>query len=183
MDVYALRTTRSGAQNTPSMGPVPFQLTLYNRDDDWTISGIITQSGDDIAMLQCVQHSQSAACVCVGPLIQTILVCQLKGAPRLDILARLVQLVGVAGRQSTLQLHQNLGYVHILGGWRLLTLSMLSLRQTDRPLSLAELVNLNKTRGLSSTYEPCSFLLIFKINRFNLVQLSLVKRFKWDWAD
>jgi hypothetical protein len=43
--------------------------------------------------------------VCVGPLIKKILVCQLKGA-RLDNLARLAQLVGVAGRHSALQLHQ-----------------------------------------------------------------------------
>lgn len=113
-------------------GPVPFKSTLYDGNDDWPICDMVTQFKDDIAMLQCVRHGHSAACVCVGPLIQRILVCQLKGAPGLDILARLVQLVGVAGRQSTLQLHQNFSYVHILGGWRLLTLSMLSLRQTVR---------------------------------------------------
>lgn len=123
MDGYALRTTRSGAQSIDRV-----ELTLYDRDNDWTIHTVGSPYAEELEPYYSVGSTVPPQLVCVGPLIKKILVCQLKGA-RLDNLARLArlaQLVGVAGQHSALQIHQTLGLVHNSGGWRLLTLSMCS---------------------------------------------------------
>lgn len=94
MDGYALRITRSGAQDAPvSLGII--KLTLYRQVVDWRVANITHLQLGKGQLFYSVRNTVSPQAMCVGPLIKMIPVCQLKGA-RLDILVRLVRLVGVA---------------------------------------------------------------------------------------
>lgn len=94
MDGYALRITRSGAQDAP-VSPKTIKLTLYIQVTDWRVDGMAHHQLSIKPPFYSARNTVIPQPVCVGPLIKMILVCQLKGA-RLDILVRLVQLVGVA---------------------------------------------------------------------------------------
>lgn len=108
MDGYALRITRSGAQDAPvSLGII--KLTLYRQVVDWRVANITHRQLGKGQLFYSVRNTVSLQVMCVGPLIKMIPVCQLKGA-RLDSLVRLVRWLVWLGRQSALQLHQTFWY-------------------------------------------------------------------------
>jgi hypothetical protein len=88
MGGYALRITRSGAQDAPvSLNTI--KQALYAEVADWRVVSMAHHQLSRKPSFYSAHNTVTPQLVCVGPLIKMILVCQQKGA-RLDILVRLV---------------------------------------------------------------------------------------------